>query len=189
MTDLKIDPPRAAVLVVDVQDKLAMAMPEADRLACEKNVVILVELARRKGMPVVVSEQYPKGLGATVKAVADALAAPGLDVRRLEKMEFACTEAAPFEGILAALGRRQWIVAGMETHVCVYQTVRGLVARGAQVQVPRDAVCSRTPENRNVGLALMERAGAVVTSTEAVLFDALQCAGTDDFKALSRLVR
>lgn len=189
MKDLKIDPARAALLVVDIQERLAAAMPEADRAACERNVAILVELARRKGIPVVASEQYPRGLGPTVPAIAEALAAPGIEVHRFEKVEFACPEAPPFEELWRRLGRTQWIVTGMETHVCVYQSVRGLVAKGATVQVPRDAVASRTPENRSVGLALIERAGGLVTSTEAVVFDALGKAGTDDFRALSKLIR
>jgi nicotinamidase-related amidase len=177
------------VLVVDVQDRLAAAMPPEARAACERNVGLLVELARRKGMPVVVSEQYPKGLGPTTRAVQDAIAAPGVEVHRFEKVEFACPDAPPFGDIFARLGRRQWIVAGMEAHVCVYQTVRGLAAAGAAVHVPRDAVVSRTAENHAVGLDLIERAGGIVTSTEVVVFDALQRAGTDDFKALSKLIK
>jgi len=183
--DPAVDPAAAALLVIDIQERLAAAMPPADLATCEKNVLVLLETARRLGMPVVFSEQYPRGLGSTLPALAAALAG----ARRLEKLEFACTAAPGWQALAGEVGRQQWIVAGMEAHVCVYQTVRGLLGAGARVQVPADAVCSRTADNRAVGLRLMERAGALVTSTETVVFDALGKAGTEDFKVLSKLIR
>lgn len=188
-TELRIDPKTAALLIVDIQERLAAVMAPEDRAVAERNVGILVELARRLHIPVVVSEQYPKGLGPTVPAVAQAVAAPDLAVRRIEKVEFGCTEAPAFAEVFQELARPLWIVAGMETHVCVYQTVRGLVDAGATVHVPRDAVVSRTPENHAVGLSLIDRAGGIVTATEVVVFDALGRAGTDDFRALSKLIK
>jgi nicotinamidase-related amidase len=191
-TELRIDAKRAVLLVVDVQERLAAVMNAEDRAEVERNIVTLVETARRLGFPVVLSEQYKKGLGATVKPIEDALAQPGLALERFEKLEFACTESAAFAPVyekLAAAGRDQWIVTGMETHICVYQTVRGLAGKGASVQVPRDAVLSRTKDNRAVGLGLCEKSGATVTVTETVVFDALGKAGTDDFKALSKLIK
>jgi nicotinamidase-related amidase len=186
--ELTIDPSRAALLVVDVQERLAAAMPADERAAVQRNVLILVEAARRLGIPIVASEQYPKGLGHTVPAVAEALAAvPG--VHRFEKLEFACPAAAPWSDIAGELRREQWIVTGMETHVCVYQSVRALVDAGAVVHVPADGVCSRTAANKQIGLSLIERAGGVITSTETVVFDALKRAGTEDFKALSKMIR
>jgi nicotinamidase-related amidase len=188
--DLRVAPARSALLVVDFQEKLAGAMPAAERAACERNILILIELARRLRMPIVLSEQYTKGLGPTVPALSAALAG-GADVAldRLEKLEFGCTEAPAFRPLFERIDRAQWLVVGMEAHVCVWQTVRGLLAWGASVHVPGDAVISRSNANLRVGLALCERAGAVVTSTETVAFDALVRAGSDDFKAISRLVR
>ncbi len=187
--DLRIEPVRAALLLVDFQDRLAAVMPPDDRAAVERNILVLLELARRLALPLVVSEQYPKGLGPTVPALADAIASFGPSVLRFEKLEFGCADCAPFRDIQARLGRTQWIVVGMETHICVYQTVRGLCELGASVHVPADAVISRNPANVRVGLGLIERAGGVVTSTETVVFDALKRAGSDDFKALSQLLR
>jgi len=187
--DLRIEPARAALLLVDFQDRLAAVMPPDDRAAVERNILILLELARRLALPLVVSEQYPKGLGATVPALADAIASFGPGVLRFEKLEFGCADCAPFRDIHARLDRTQWIVVGMETHICVYQTVRGLCEWGASVHVPADAVISRNPANVRIGLGLIERAGGVVTTTETVVFDALKRAGSDDFKALSRLLR
>ena len=189
MRRLRVDPAQAVLLVVDVQDRLAAAMPEELRARCQKNVLVLLELARRARIPVVVSEQYPKGLGPTVAPVAETLDGEGLAVRRFEKLEFACSEAPGFAPIWDELRRRQWLLAGMEAHICVYQSARGLLERGAEVQVVADAVASRTADNLRVGLDLAERAGAIVTSTETVVFDVLGRAGTDDFKALSRLIR
>jgi nicotinamidase-related amidase len=190
---LCVDAARATLLVIDIQTKLTAVMPDAERAMCQRNWIILIELARRLRLPVVWSEQYPQGLGPTVPAVAEALASPGLMVQRLEKITFACTDCddfAPLERQLAPpLGRGQWIVMGMETHVCVWQTVRGLLATGAEVHLPADATISRAPANHQIGLALCQRAGAVITSTETVAFDALERAGTEDFKAISRLVR
>ncbi|HLU67157.1 MAG TPA: isochorismatase family protein [Kofleriaceae bacterium] len=187
---LRIEAERAAVLIIDVQERLAAAMPEDGMAALTRNAAILVEAARRFDLPVVVSQQYPKGLGATLPAIEQALAAlPAEKVHRLDKVEFSACAAADFAPILSRLGRDQWLVLGMEAHVCVYQTARELRERGQAVHVVRDAVLSRTADNREVGLALAERAGAVITSTEVVVFDLLVRAGGEDFKALSRLVR
>ena len=184
---IRVDPARAALLVVDIQERLWAVMSEEDRAMCARNVGILLELARRLKIPVVQSEQYPKGLGPTVKEIADGLA--GQDLRRMEKVEFSCAAAPSFGPLWEELQRDQWIVAGMEAHVCVYQTVRDLAERGATVYVPVDAVISRTRENRSVGLDLARQVGAVLTSTETVVFDALHRAGSDDFRALSKLVK
>lgn len=192
---LRVDASRAALLIIDVQTRLAAAMDPASLAACERNVRILLELARRLGLPVVVSEQYPKGLGPTVSGVAQALEAPGagpgvgIEPIRFTKTAFACTEEPGFSEILARVDRPQWLVTGMETHVCVWQTVRGLRQRGLSVQLPEDAVLSRQPANHRVGLRLCEQAGAILTSTETVAFDALVRAGTEHFKAISLLVK
>jgi nicotinamidase-related amidase len=186
---LHLDPARAALLVVDVQERLAAAMAPGDVAGCERNLLVLVELARRLKLPVVLSEQYPKGLGPTLAPVRAALAEPGLELSRIEKMTFSCTDDPGFLEVHRRLGRDQWIVAGMETHVCVYQTARGLASLGATVHVPGDAVTSRSAANVHLGLRLCERAGAIVTGTEVLVFDALVRAGTDDFRALSRLVK
>jgi nicotinamidase-related amidase len=189
VTELALDAARAALLIVDVQERLAAAMDRALLAGVERHVPVLVELARRLGLPVVVSEQYRRGLGASVPAVERAIAPLGDRVHRFDKLVFSVCDAEPFDAIWRAVGRDQWIVTGMETHVCVYQSARGLRQRGAAVHVPRDAVASRTVDNRDVGLELIDRAGGVVTSSEAVLFDLLRRAGTDDFKAVSAMIR
>jgi nicotinamidase-related amidase len=191
MTEMALDRSRAALLVIDVQDRLAAAMPADPMAALVRNTCILLEAARRFVLPVVVSQQYPKGLGQTVLPVADALVAlaPG-QLHRFDKVEFSACAAPAFADLAPHLtGRDQWIVTGMEAHVCVYQTVRHLRQETDAVHVVRDAVLSRAPENLAVGLSLIERTDSIVTSTETVVFDLLGAAGTDDFKALSKLIR
>ncbi len=190
-SSMSLSPERAVLVVIDIQERLAAAMEPSALEAVESNVAILVELSRRLGIPIVATEQYPRGLGPTREPVARALASVEAGVHRFEKLEFSVCQCEAFSKAYAALGdaRTQWVVAGMETHVCVYQSARDLRARGAIVHVPHDAVISRREDNRRVGLDLMARAGAVITSTEAVVFDALGRAGSDDFKAMSRLVR
>jgi nicotinamidase-related amidase len=182
---------RAALLVVDIQDRLAPAMP-ADALAgVLRNTAILIAAADQLGLPIVVSQQYPRGLGATARPVEDALA-QARQVHRFDKLEFSAAAAPEFAALTApgsGLDRDQWLVCGMESHVCVYQTARDLAARGWDVHVCADAVCSRTAANRELGLGLMARAGAIVSSTEACVFDLLGRAGSDEFRALSRVIK
>jgi nicotinamidase-related amidase len=189
-SDVSLSADRAALLVVDVQDKLAAVMDQEGMARLTRNIGILCEAARRFAIPVVVSQQYPRGLGATVAGVEQALASLSPEqLHRFDKVEFSVCGAPGFAPVEAALdGRDQWIVTGMESHICVYQSARALRAGGAAVHVVRDAVISRTEENRDTGLALIERTGALITTTEVVVFDLLQRAGSDNFKALSRLI-
>lgn len=175
-----------ALLVVDIQERLLPAM--GDQLApLLRQVNVLVETAREFAWPVVYSEQYPKGLGTTEPALLATLEAVG--AQRVEKVEFSCCRNPQFvEAVLPSLPNSV-IVVGMETHICVLQTVVDLQARGHQVFVPWDGVSSRTLANRDNGLRLIERAGAVVTNAESLMFAALQQAGTEPFKRLSKLIR
>jgi nicotinamidase-related amidase len=151
---------------------------------------ILLEAARRLHLPVVVSEQYPKGLGATVPALEPALAAlEPAHLTRFDKLEFSAAATPQFAGLASKLGRDQWILVGMETHVCVLQTARDLRRRGAAVHLVTDAVSSRTKANFRVGMAQLRALGVVETSVETVVFELLGKAGGDDFKALSKLIK
>jgi len=179
---------RAALLVVDIQDRLLPVMPTDDAARVLRNTALLIQAADQLGLPIVVSQQYPRGLGPTVAAVETALAA-AKQVHRFDKLEFSTAAAPAFGPLASSLGRDQWIVCGMETHVCVYQTARDLVARGWAAHVCADTVCSRTPLNWELGLRLMQQAGAVITSAEACVFDLLGRAGSDEFRTLARALR
>jgi isochorismate hydrolase len=187
----RLSPDRAGLLVIDLQERLVAAMPEEVMPQIVRNVKILIAAADRLGLPIVVSQQYPKGLGATIPDI-DATLQTAANVYRYDKLDFSAACASPFHELRRsnnALARRsQWIVTGMETHVCVYQSVRDLVAESA-VHVVSDATCSRSKHNWRAGLALAERCGAIVSTTEVCVFDLLARAGTDDFKALSKLVK
>jgi len=175
----KLDRDRTALVVVDVQEGFRKAIPDFERVA--NATATLVEGAEAMGIPIIVSEQYPKGLGETAPEVADHLPE---GTRPLEKVVFSAADAEGFD----LEGRDQALVCGIETHVCVNQTVLDLLEDGAEVQVAEDAVGSRTEENKRIGLHKMEGAGAVVTSVETALFELLGRAGTDEFKAVQKLI-
>jgi len=165
--------------VVDVQEAFRKAIPDFERIA--KAAATLIEGAEAIGIPIVITEQYPKGLGETVPEVAEYL--PD-GVQPLEKVVFAASEAEGFD----LEGRDQAVVCGIETHVCVNQTALDLLASGVEVQIAEDAVGSRTDENKRVGLHKMEQAGATLTSVETALFELLGRAGTDEFKQIQKLI-
>lgn len=174
------------LLVIDVQERLAPAIFDQEQVIAK--TVILTQAAAEMNLPVLLTEQYPRGLGATVPAVAGVLAERLPTAQRFEKLAFsACTPEV--SAALAATGRRKVIIAGMETHVCVFQTTRQLLAAGYDVFIARDAVSSRTVENRENGFALMAAMGAVISNTETLLFDLLKISGTPLFKAVSRLIK
>jgi len=167
---------RSALLVVDVQEGFRPYASFARvAAACAK----LVHAARILGLPALVSEQYPKGLGDSA-AELDLQEEP-----RIEKTVFSAARAEGFD----LRGAQQAIVCGIETHVCVSQTVHDLLADGVEVHVPADAVGSRHAVDYERGLERMERAGAVVTTVEAALFELLERAGTPEFKAVQALIR
>ena len=182
----RLVPGRTLLLVVDVQERLASAMPAEEFASVVRNIGMLLGAAAILGVPVAATEQYPKGLGRTVAPIADQLVACGATID--EKLTFSAAHAPGVLSRLAA-GADTVLVAGMESHVCVFQTVRDLLYRDMPVQLVTDAVISRQPQNRAVGVGLCERAGAVLTSTEAVIFDWLERAGSDAFRAVSKLVR
>ncbi len=177
---------QALVLAIDLQERLAAAMDPATLPSLRRNAVMLLEGAKALGVPVLASEQYPRGLGPTLPDVAAALP---VETRPLEKLAFSCWAEPTLRAALEATGRRQAILCGIEAHVCVFQTARDLAAAGFQVFLPVDAVSSRTPGNATIGLDLARTAGAVLTSVEAVLFDLLGSAADPAFRAVSRLVK
>jgi nicotinamidase-related amidase len=175
----RLDPERAALVVVDVQEAFRPAVPDFERTAAA--TATLIRGAEAIGIPVRITEQYPKGLGETVPEVAEHLPE---GVEPLEKVCFSAAEADGFD----LEGRDQALVCGIETHVCVNQTVLDLLEGGTAVHVATDAVSSRTDENKRIGLRKMERAGAVLTSVETALFELLGRAGTDEFKTVQKLI-
>lgn len=179
MTAAKLDRDRAVLLVIDLQEAFRMAIPGFDEIATA--TATMVRGATEIGLPIVVTEQYPKGLGATVAEIADHLPE---GVEPIAKTAFSALAAEGFD----LGGHDQVIVCGIETHVCVNQTVLDLLEAGIEVHVVADAVGSRSAANRELGLGKAVRAGAWLTSVETALFELLGEAGGDSFKAVQKLV-
>lgn len=179
-----LDRNSAALVVIDVQEKLCRAMDSVILSKLTGNIAILLETAEALTIPVLVTEQYTRGLGETVPELRQKLPVPAM-----EKMSFSCCGDQAFLDRLTDLQRPQVIITGMETHVCVLQTVIDLLDAGFEVHVVKDAVMSRSNDNRQTAIEAMVLAGAVPTCTEAVVFQLLKIAGTESFKKLSKLVK
>lgn len=173
----------AALVLIDVQGKLAQLMHEREALF--DNLQRLIQGVRVLGLPVLWLEQYPQGLGPTIPEVARLLS----DLQPVAKMSFSAWGCEAFRQRLEASGRRQVLLAGIEAHVCVYQTAVDLLAAGYTVEVVGDAVSSRTAANRQLGLERMRAAGARWTGVEMALFELLRTAAAPAFKAIARLVK
>ena len=178
-----ISPDRSQFLMIDVQDRLAAAMPEREQIV--RNCAVLLKAANELGVPVVASEQYPQGLGHTV-AELSALTEPE---ERLEKVECSCVQNEALADRLKRTGRDQIVIGGVEAHVCVLQTAFDALSRGSEVFVVADAVGSRQATSKELALRRLEAGGASVVTTEMVVFEWLQSASAPAFKALSKLIR
>lgn len=174
---------RSVLVVVDIQEKLMPAIAESERV--ERNAATLLKAAALLGVPAFATEQYPKGLGPTAASLRALLPPDGV----VEKITFSAALEPAFLERLERLGRRQIVLAGSEAHVCVMQTALSLVGLGFEVVLVADAVSSRVPANAELGIARMRAAGATIVSTEMVLFEWLERAGTPAFKAVLELIR
>lgn len=170
-----------AVMIIDIQEKLFAAMDERFRSMLIRNSRILVEMAQTLSMPIVVTEQYPRGMGGTVPAIGERVR----DLPRYEKLYFSCYRDPAIRETTDSLARKTLIVAGMETHVCVFQTVIDLLMAGYRVVVAGDAVSSRHELDREEAIEEMRSAGALIYSTEMIAFMLLEKAGTTQFKRLA----
>jgi nicotinamidase-related amidase len=172
------------LILIDVQERLLPAM--ADPVAVETGAARLMRGARILGVPLLATEQYPRGLGPTVPGLA-ALATPEETV---EKLHFSCAAEPAVQARLALMGpRRQAVLCGIEAHVCVLQSALGLAASGWAVAVVEDAVSSRRAADRDAGLRRMAAAGVTVATAEMVLFEWLGRAGTDAFRDIHKLIK
>lgn len=181
MTPPRMDATESVLVVVDVQDKLLAKMPTAAALVA--SVGFVLDVANLLGVPVRATEQYPKGLGPTTADIARRLSQP-----IPAKTAFSCCGADGFIADLKMLSRSTVVLVGMETHVCVAQTAFDLLAAGFTVFLPVDAVSSRFDIDHTTALRRLERAGAVLTTTEAVAFEWVRDAAHPQFKSVSKLV-
>jgi nicotinamidase-related amidase len=179
-----LDATRAALVVIDMQESFRAAIPDFADTA--QRVATAVTGAQLLGLPVVVTEQYPRGLGRTAAEITAALA-PGIEP--VEKTAFSSCGAQEFVARLERAGARQIIVCGIEAHICVNQTAHDLLARGFQVHLLTDCITSRTARNREAGLAKMQRGGAIPSTVELALFELLRDARHEQFKAVQKLIK
>jgi nicotinamidase-related amidase len=179
-----LDPEKSALVIIDVQEKLAPAMDQNLYQQLVLHVNLLTEGFKALDLPIIATEQYPKGLGHTVKELNGAT-----DQQRVEKIAFSCCGEADFIDSLEQTGTKQVLIVGMESHVCVLQTVFDLLDRGYIVHLVRDAICSRFKGDYDNAISAAAQAGAVITTTETALFQLVKVAGTDGFKTISKLVR
>jgi nicotinamidase-related amidase len=172
-----------ALAIIDVQERLAATMKDKDQVV--HNIKLLIQAARLFNIPILVTEQYPKGLGRTVPEITVEIP----KITPIEKMTFSCCQADAFNKELEDLKVDQIILTGMETHICVLQTALDALQDGYRVQVVEDAVCSRTRDRWETGLRQMEKAGVLITCTETVIFELLGKAGTEEFKTMLKALK
>lgn len=179
---LTVDEDNTVLLIIDIQDRLVVVMDDREEVV--ENTQKLIESSELLDIPMIITEQYRKGLGSTIKEITE------------EREFYANIQKTTFSAYndqlktaLKELGKKNILVAGMETHVCVLQTVRDLVADGYQVHLASDAITSRTEANYQNGLDLMQNMGAVVSNTETILFDLLKDSNRPEFKPISKLIK
>ena len=186
-----MDATRASLLIIDVQEKLYPACQEPEQTMA--NCCFLVKCANRLGVPVLVTEQYPKGLGHTAPEILELVAQTGDGPEGGNVISKVAFSAVPADGFIDKIeentGRDQVVVVGMETHVCVLQTVMELIERGREVYLVADAVTSRSMHDKIFAIERMRDAGAKIVTRESVMFEWLRVAGTPEFKELSALIK
>jgi nicotinamidase-related amidase len=173
----------AILTIIDIQGKLAHAMYEKELLF--KNVQKLIKGMQVLGIPIIWMEQNPKGLGPTIPEIADLLSGN----QPISKMSFSGCRNDRFLQELKTLNRKQVLISGIETHICVYQTAADLLDLGYEVQVVTDAVSSRTIEDKKIGLEKMKDSGVIMTSVETALFELLKVAEGEQFKDILKIVK
>jgi len=179
-----LDITNSLLLIIDIQGKLFKSQLYHDLLV--KNASILARAAGILNIPVVVTEQYPEGLGATIDEIKNSLPK---DTKFFEKKAFSCCRQEGFNKLLEGFGNKHIIVCGIEAHVCVYQTVADLISLGYKVNLVKDAVSSRKESDFNIGVERMLNDGALLASTEMILFELLQKSSHPSFKEVQALIK
>ena len=180
---MRLDAHHCMALCIDIQERLFPHIHDHDALAdrCSR----LIRGLQVLNVPITVTEQYVKGLGPTIASVREALG----ENEPLEKMTFSCCGVQAIEATVLGSRRHQVIIFGIETHVCVQQTVLDLLEQGQTVVVVEDCVSSRSANDKRVAIDRMRQQGAIITTMESLLFELLRVAGTDTFKAISAIVK
>ncbi|MGI2335198.1 MAG: hydrolase [Dehalogenimonas sp.] len=173
----------ALLLVIDVQERLYRVIP--DNAVLLRNIQNMIQGCNILGVPAIITEQNPAGLGPTIPEINSFLP----EAEKVEKLYFSCCAETSFLESLRKSGRRQIIVCGIESHICVYQTAMELHNAGYEVQIVADAIASRSPDNRMLALKRLQSEGIRLTGVEMVLFEMLKTARSEQFKAISKLIK
>ena len=171
------------LVAIDFQERLFPVMHQKEKLL--RQIIKLIRGAGVLEIPVILTEQYPKGLGTTLPEIMELLP----DVKPIEKNCFSCCDADEFQQALEQTRRKQVLVCGIEAHICVYQTAMALKQSGYEVQVVSDGVSSRDPENKMISLSKLSNSGIDPTTVETALFELLKVASGDRFKQISNIVK
>jgi len=182
---MKMEREQAVLIVIDVQAVLMKKMNQEVGKNVIQNIQTLLTFAKEMTIPILMTEQYPKGLGNTVPEIKMKMG----PVLPIEKVSFSCCGVVAFNNQLNQLGRKQIILTGIETHVCVLQTASDLIQESYEVHVVADAICSRKRLDWEIGLRWMEKRGAMISTTEIIAFQLLKEAGTEEFRGLSKLLK
>lgn len=184
-----VDRDTSALVLIDIQERLAASMSRRD--AVSRRAVLLAHAAAIVGVPIVVTRQYPRGLGSTVSRIGEVLMrlSPQARVIEVDKMSFDCFRSADFCDAIAQVGRSQLILAGMETHICVTQTALAGLREGFDVHVAGDACCSRDDEHHALALMRLGNAGCALSSSESASYELVGVAGTPEFKSFLAVVK
>lgn len=174
------------LLIIDIQDNLVAAMKKEVYTIIENNTCLLISSANTLNIPIIVTEQYRKGLGETTEQIRKALTD---NYKPIEKLHFSCWNEIQIKEKIENMGKKYAIIAGIESHVCILQTAIDLISNGYYVHVVSDAVCSRYKSDWKFAMHYLRQAGAVITTTEILVFQLLNRAGTPEFKAISPLFK
>ena len=180
------DKDNSVLVVIDIQQRLAAAMPEKILNGVIQKTQFLISAAKLLNIPIVVSEQYPKGLGSTLPELSEQISSYS---KIVEKTCFSCASSQPFQKVLQSLNKKQIVLAGMEAHICVTQTAIELLQEQYQVYVPIDAVCSRTKKYFKNAINRLQQTGVIATNSESIVFEWLRDAKHEQFKAISKLIK
>ncbi len=181
----QLDREETVLVIVDVQEALMKQMNQGVAKNVIRNIQTLLAFAKEMAIPILITEQYPKGLGKTVPEIRMELGS----ILPIEKLSFSCCGVETFNEKLNRSGRKQVILTGIETHVCVLQTADDLIQKGYIIHVVADAICSRRKLDWEIGLRWMEKKGAMISTTEIIAFRLLKEAGTEEFRGLSKLLK
>lgn len=180
---MRIKRENTIAVIIDIQERLYPFIHENEILT--EKVSRLIKGLRTLGIEIIVTEQYSKGLGATIKPVQESLG----DYKHLEKMSFSCCRLSDFNSRLSTSGKKFVIICGIESHVCVLQTVLDLLEKGYTPVLVEDCVSSRNPNDKKIAVERMRAEGAIITTYESILFELLEVSGTEEFKTISKIVK